>query len=115
MFVKYKEQTWSWDGEKITSSTKLRLGLEPGFLITDAYKLDAMERYFPIWEVSNKYRLLQLNRVDAVLTVCRVIGKKIIPDKDKITSDLEIIDPSYIDSPVYLAKLFINNTQTWLS
>jgi hypothetical protein len=97
--VKKRSAKWTWNGEQLEGRDSLILGLESGFLIPGA---DNIERTVSIWDTSKKYELVERKRVDAVLTVCGVMNEKNIPEKEKISNDLEVIFPPYIDSPVYL-------------
>ena len=100
--VKKASDQWSWDGEKLVDKDQVILGLEPGFLIPEERMTETVERVVSVWDVSQKYELVKLDRVDAVLTVCGVMDEVNIPDRAIIPSDLDVVFPPYIDSPVYL-------------
>lgn len=100
--VKGRYKRWTWNGQMITGLDKLRLGLEPGFLAPQSEQMTSMTQFVAIKNTSQKYELIKLDQVDAVLTVCGVMDRKIVPDNKRISPELEVIYPPYIDSPVYL-------------
>jgi hypothetical protein len=97
--VKRRRAHWTWNGEQLEGRDSLTLGLESGFLLPN---LDNVERTVSVWDMSKKYELVKMERVDAVLTVCGIMDEKSIPDESRITSDLEVVFPPYINSPAYM-------------
>lgn len=99
--LKRKDQNWSWNGKKIDGLDNLQLGLEPGFLIPDSHPLSSSIRYSSIWDISKKYEMVKMARVDAALTVCGVMGRQLAP-AGTFPDSLEVIRPAFLSSPVYL-------------